>query len=91
MALVLFLAASFDPIWYTPPLPRAWEVKTVTFWESLAAMRCSIQAAGLEETLWDLRDNWIMGLVILGIGFVAGCVLFQWMRQAARGIEPPSW
>src|SRR5437016_5390141 len=93
LALLFFLLVSFSKIWLVParPLEQQTHLAFGTFWESLDGIRRCRPEVGLDELLWGLRDNWIIGLVILGWGFVSGCVLFQLTRQVASGIEPPSW
>ena len=89
LALLLFLGASFTPIWLKPPsrkAPRP-ELETGTFWESVRAIRRSTPEVPLEDTLWDLRDNWLVAFIVAAVGFAAGYMWCQALQQPKR----PPW
>jgi hypothetical protein len=94
-ALALFLLVSFAHIWQLPTLPPERQSQLEggygTFWQSLDGIWRRRWQLTHEDILWDLSDNWIIATALLGLGFFAGCALYLWMRQAARGIDPPSW
>jgi hypothetical protein len=89
LALVLILAASLAPIWLKPSLrrPPGPELEMGTLWEALLAIRRAPAEVTLAETLWDLRDNWIVVGILLAMGFGAGDLICQAVQQANR----PKW
>ena len=95
VSLVFFLLVSFAQIWQLPAPEDERHARLEggfgTFWESLKEICRRRGQLTYEDILWDLRDNWIIAAMLLGLGFFAGCALYLWVRQAARGINPPSW